>query len=249
MCRDGRSWETIMRATALAVVFLAVGACQQDDQTSQQAQAQTPSVGGREVEQGPPNRRNTTPAFPQQTRAPESRSNVTLKVETIADGINHPWGTAVLPEDGALLVTSRAGKLWLIEPGKPKKEVAGAPQVDARGQGGLLDISLGPDFLANRSVYMSFSEPRGNAKNSTSLAKGKLSADRSRLENVQVIFRQEPPWASTMHFGSNIEWDSAGSLFLTVGERSLPEPRQLAQKLSTDLGKVLHLKADGTPAD
>jgi glucose/arabinose dehydrogenase len=223
---------------------LALSACQQSEQN---ASAQTPAAPGSPVQQGAANKKDAVPAFPGQTRAPESRSNVTLKVQTIADGIDHPWGSALLP-DGALLVTSRSGKLWLVVPGQNKVEITGVPAVDARGQGGLLDISLAPDFATSRRIYFSFSEPRGDGANGTSLASAVLSTDRKKLEGVKVIFQQQPAWKSTLHFGSNIEWDSAGNIFLTVGERSLPEPRQLAQDLTTDLGKVIHVKPDGSPA-
>jgi len=230
---------------ALTSLALALSGCQQNDQS---ASAQTPAAPGAPVQQGAANRKDTVPAFPGQTRAPESRSNVTLKVQTIADGIDHPWGSALLP-DGALLVTSRSGKLWLVVAGQNKAEITGVPQVDARGQGGLLDVSLAPDFMTSRRIYFSFSEPRGDGANGTSLASAVLSQDRKTLEGVKVIFQQQPAWKSTLHFGSNIEWDSAGNLFLTVGERSMPEPRQLAQDLSTHLGKVIHLKPDGSPAE
>ena len=103
--------------------------------------------------------------------------------------------------------------------------------------------------MTARTIYFSFSEDRGGGKNATSLGKATLSADRTRLENVSTIFRQEPAWASTAHYGSNIEWDSSGNLYLTLGERSDPEPRQLSQDLNTHLGKVVKLKQDGTPAD
>jgi len=232
---------------ALISWALILSACQQGDPSSSAA-AQTPSATGGPVQQSAANKKDAVPAFPGQTRAPESVSNVTLKIQTVADGIDHPWGSALLP-DGALLVTARSGKLWLIAPGQTKTEVTGVPAVDARGQGGLLDISLGPDFATSRTVYFSFSEPRGDGANGTSLASAVLSVDRKKLENVKVIFQQQPAWKSTAHFGSNIEWDSAGNLYLTVGERSQPEPRKLAQDLSTHIGKVMHLKPDGSPAE
>ena len=213
-----------------------------------QAEQSTNPTRGAPVQQSDPNKSNAVPAFPEQTRAPEARTNVTLKVETLAEGIENPWGSALLPDDGAVLVTSKAGKLWLVAPGKPKTEVTGVPKVDARGQGGLLDISVGPDFATTRSVYFSYSEDRGDGKNGTSLAKATLSADRTKLENVATIFRQEPAWQSTGHYGSNLEWDSAGNLYLTVGDRQRPEPRQLAQDINTHIGKIMRLKADGKPA-
>lgn len=236
-----------MRFAAVSLVpfALVLSACQQNEQD---AAAQAPAAAGAPVQQGAPNKRDAAPAFPGQTRAPESRSNVTLSVQTIADGIDHPWGSALLP-DGALLVTSRSGKLWLVVPGQNKAEVTGVPQVDARGQGGLLDISLGPDFADSRTIYFSFSESRGDGENGTSLASAVLSVDRTKLENVKVIFQQQPAWRSTGHFGSNIEWDSAGNLFLTLGDRQQAEPRRLAQDTSTHIGKVVRLKPDGSPAE
>jgi glucose/arabinose dehydrogenase len=144
---------------------------------------------GAAVAQGEPNKTDAVPAFPEQIRALESKSGVTLEVETIADGIANPWGSAILPDDGAIIVTSKAGKLWLVAPGKPKTEVTGVPRVDTRDQGGLLDVSVGPDFMTARTVYFSFSEDRGGGKNRTSLAMARLSADHSKLENGSTIFR------------------------------------------------------------
>jgi aldose sugar dehydrogenase len=237
----------LLAAGVIPLMLMAVAACQREDHSAS-AQAPAPQAPASPVQQGAPNKKDARPAFPGQTRAPESRSNVTLKVQTLADGIDHPWGSALLP-DGALLVTSKSGKLWLIVPGQNKTEVAGVPQVDARGQGGLLDISIAPDFANSRRVYFSFSEPRGDGANGTSLASAVLSVDRKKLENVKVIFQQTPSWRSQGHFGSNIEWDSAGNLFLTLGERQQPQPRQLAQDINTYIGKVVHLKPDGTPAE
>ncbi|MEQ1608273.1 MAG: PQQ-dependent sugar dehydrogenase [Hyphomonadaceae bacterium] len=237
-------------STALSLVLTACGPSSPvtDARTAQADEPQTPARGA-PVRQDAANKADAVPAFPEQTRAPESKSNVALKVETIADGIDHPWGSAVLPGDGSLLVASKAGKLWLIVPGKAKTEVTGVPKVDTRSQGGLHDISLGPDFMTARTVYLSFAETRDGGKTSTSLARGKLSADNSKLEGVQIIFRQEPAWESTGHFGSNLEWDSAGNLYLTVGDRQVPESRVLAQDINTHLGKVLRLTADGKAAE
>lgn len=211
-------------------------------------QPATPARGA-PVQQGNANKADATPAFPEQTRAPEAKTNVTLNVEVLADGIENAWAGALLPDDGSLLVTSQTGKLWLVTPGQEKSEVTGVPKVDARDQGGLFDISVGPDYMTNRTVYFTFAEDRGGGKNGTSLAKATLSADRKKLENVSVIFKQEPAWASTKHYGNNIEWDSAGNIYLTLGERSDPEPRVFAQDLNSHLGKIVKLKADGTPAD
>jgi glucose/arabinose dehydrogenase len=164
-------------------------------------------------------------------------------------GVEQPSGSAMLPDDGAVLGTTKAGRLRLVAPGKPKTEVMGVPKVDARGQGGPLDISVGPNFMTARTLYFTFSEERGSGKNGTSLGRATLSADRRKLENVSTIFRLEPAWASTLHDGSSIEWDASSNLYLTLGERSDPEPSELAQDLNAHLGKVVKLKPDGTPAD
>jgi glucose/arabinose dehydrogenase len=243
-----------MRVTALVAALAGLlAACNGETpaptaSADQPGSATTPTRGA-PVQQASTNKADAVPAFPEQTRAPEAKTNVTLNVEVLAEGIENAWAGALLPDDGSLLVTSQTGKLWLVTPGKPKTEVTGVPKVDARGQGGLLDISVGPDFMTNHTVYFTFSEDRGGGKNGTSLAKATLSADRKKLENVSVVFQQQPAWASTAHYGSNIEWDSAGNVYITLGERSDPEPRQLSQDLDTHIGKVVKLKADGTPAD
>ncbi|MBC7736265.1 MAG: PQQ-dependent sugar dehydrogenase, partial [Candidatus Saccharibacteria bacterium] len=126
--------------------------------------------------------------------------------------------------------------------------IAGLPPVDGRGQGGLLDVAVRPDFHQTRRVWWSFSEPRGEGRNSTSVGTGALSADGTTMEDARVIFRQTPAWASQQHFGSRLVFDGGGALFVTTGERSLPEPRQLAQDVTTHLGKVLRINPDGGPA-
>ncbi|HMW72049.1 MAG TPA: PQQ-dependent sugar dehydrogenase, partial [Cellvibrionaceae bacterium] len=111
-------------------------------------------------------------------------------------------------------------------------------------------VSLDPQFATNRYVYLSYAEPCEDGKNGTSVGRATLSTDEKRLENWQVIFRQMPAWNSTLHFGSRLAWDKNGLLYVTLGERSLPESRVFAQDISTTLGKVVRIKADGTiPAD
>src|SRR5690606_24351912 len=167
---------------------------------------------------------------------------------TLIRGLDSPWGMALLP-DGGLLITERSGGMRLFRDGKLSDPIKGLPAVDARGQGGLLDVAVAPDFSRTRQVWFSFSEPRGEGRNSTSVGTGKLSADGKALEGVRVIFRQEPAWASTLHFGSRLIFDQQGQLFVTTGERSLPEPRKLAQDPHTHLGKVLRINpASGGPA-
>ena len=198
---------------------------------------------------GAPNVPGQQPAFAGQTRAPLVDSGVELGTETVADGLVYPWGLAVLP-GGGYLVTERPGRLRHVDAdGTLSEPITGLPDVDARGQGGLLDVALDPDFANNRLIYWSYAEPRGDGENGTSVARGELNQDMTGVENAEVIFRQEPAWASTKHFGSRLVFDRDGNLYVTLGERSLPEPRQLAQDLGAHLGKVVRITPDGGVPD
>lgn len=238
---------------ALAGLVLVLAACQSGES---EGQVQSENTGASEVAetaaspvpQGEPNKKDAAPAFAGQTRAPQSVSGVNLATEIVADDLDEPWAIALLPDE-SLLVTERTGRLLHVSEAGDVSEVNGAPEAVTRGQGGLLDISLAPDFATSRQVYFTFSEARAGGTNGTSLARATLSDDAASLSGVEIIFRQTPAWASPLHFGSNIEWAADGNLFLTLGERSMPEPRELAQDLDGYLGKVVRLKPDGSPAD
>ncbi|WP_342361251.1 PQQ-dependent sugar dehydrogenase [Terrarubrum flagellatum] len=184
------------------------------------------------------------PALAQQPqRFTSEKANFT--VETVARGLEHPWGLAFLP-DGRMIVTERAGRVRIVaRDGTLSNAVTGAPRVDARGQGGLLDVALDPKFQENRFVYFSFAEPRDGGKNNTALARAKLSEKGDGLEGLTTIWRQEPSIASTAHFGSRIVFARDGSIFLTVGERY--SQRDEAQNPANTLGKIIHLTSDGQP--
>jgi aldose sugar dehydrogenase len=185
------------------------------------------------------------PAAAASTKAPVEHSQRAIKLETFAKGLEHPWGLAFLP-DGRLLVTERPGRLRILgKDGQPSPALAGTPQVYASGQGGLLDVALPPDFASSQMVYLSFAEPRGGGTNGTSVARGKLvDSGASRLEAVAVIFRQEPAYASSHHFGSRLVFMPDGSLFVTAGERF--SQRQEAQNPGNHIGKLMRLMPDGT---
>lgn len=204
-----------------------------------------PQDAGSSVERGEANT-DFSPAFSQQTRAPLRASGSVIAIEEIARGMDHPWAIALLP-DGRALVSERSGRLRVVSrDGEISRPVAGLPRVDARGQGGLLDIALSPDFSQDRLIYWSYSEPRGEGGNGTSVARGRLSRDAARVSNVEVIFRQTPSWNSRGHFGSRLDFDQRGRLFITLGDRQLAESRVLAQDLSTHIGKVVRINADGS---
>jgi aldose sugar dehydrogenase len=198
------------------------------------------------VDPRPPNASSQKPAFAGQTRAPERRSNLTPKVVTVASRLDHPWGLAFLP-DGDLLVTERDGRMRTIgKDGTLSNPIQGLPPVDARGQGGLLGLTLDPGFATNRLVYWSYSESRGSGVNNTAVARGRLSDEGSRLENVQVIFHQTPSLASSLHFGGRLVFGPDGTLFVTLGDRSILEGRMQAQRLDGLLGKIVRINPDGT---
>ena len=146
-----------------------------------------------------------------------------------------------------MLVTERPGRMRVVRDGRVSEPVANVPQVFAEGQGGLLDVTLHPDFSSNRLIYFSFAEPRGFlGANGSALARARLSDDNPALEGVDVIFRQEPAVRSGAHFGGRIAFASDGSLFLTLGDRY--SQRDSAQDLSTHLGKIVRVSQEGKPA-
>ncbi len=162
-----------------------------------------------------------------------------LAVESLASGLEHPWGMAFLP-DGRLLVTERAGRLRILPPQGPlSAPLQGVPEVFAEGQGGLLDVALDPEFDANKLVWLSYAEP-GDGGASTALGRGRLGA--GGLDDFQVIFRQQPKVTGSAHFGGRIVFRDDGTLFLTTGERFRFDP---AQDLSSHLGKIIRITQDG----
>jgi glucose/arabinose dehydrogenase len=210
-----------------------------------------PPGGGPEVGMNtrPPNGTGQTPAFAGQTRAPEQKLNVAFDVATVTEGLQNPWGLTFLP-DGRMLVTEKPGRLRVVSAdGKTMSEpVAGLPMVDARGQGGLLDVAVDPAFQKNQLIYWSFSEAAATqGMNNTAVARGRLvEGTTPRVENVQVIFHQAPSLASTLHFGGRLVFHRDGTLFITTGDRSITEGRMQAQRLDGLLGKIVRINTDGS---
>ena len=187
------------------------------------------------------------PAFEGQTRVQGVKTSTAYNVEVINSDLQKPWGIINLP-DGRFLITSKTGHLNIVSAdGKTISKVEGLPKVDAKGQGGLLDVALDPDFQNNKMIYWTFSEPVSGG-NHTAVAKGKLSADEKRIENPSVIFRATPTYDGDKHYGSRLEFDKDGHLFVSTGERSDLETRPYAQKQDSYLGKILKITKDGKPA-
>ena len=173
-----------------------------------------------------------------------------VRPEAVATGLQNPWALAFLPQ-GRFLVTERPGRLRVVEAdGRLGPPVAGLPAIDAGGQGGLLDVITDAGFAANRRIYFCFSEPAASGGgNSTALARATLAADNSRLEDVQVLFSQQPKFSSSAHFGCRIvearqDGKPDGTLFLTLGDRY--SRMQDAQKLDNHHGKVVRINKDGS---
>ena len=217
------------------------------DNAESQASADT-AVGGdscKALETRPPNAPGQRPAFPGQTRTCGVKSKVAFDVAVLAKRLEHPWAVEPLP-GGDLLVTERPGRLRIVSAsGEVGQPIAGVPPVDARGQGGLLDVALSPTFGSDRTIYWSYSEPRRGG-NATSVARGVLAADRQSLGQVKVIFQAMPTYDGDKHFGSRLAFGPDGMLYITLGERSDAPMRPQAQQLDSHMGKILRISPDGS---
>jgi glucose/arabinose dehydrogenase len=170
-----------------------------------------------------------------------------IRVVEVARGLEFPWALAFLP-DGRMLVTERPGRMRIVSPdGRLSAPLAGLPKVHASGQGGLLDVVLGPGFADNGLIYFSYAEPfRRGAR--TAVARARLDMDVLRLREVTRIFAQNEAPSGSQHWGSRLVFDRQGNLFVTLGERFFHRDR--AQNLGSHLGKIVRIQPDGkVPGD
>ena len=224
---------------------------------------QTNSSGCPTVETDSPNAEGQKPAFTGQTRACAVKSATNFEVVVVAKGLDRPWAVEPLP-DGDFLVTEKAGQMRIVS---AKGEISepiggllpvgqggvseasgqgGLPPITARGQGGLLDVALSPNFKEDRTIFWSFSEQRTGGSG-TSVARGVFSQDRKNLEQVRIIFRALPTYNNGLHFGSRLAFDPDGKLYITTGDRFDKEvTRPQTQQLNSHLGKVIRINPDGT---
>jgi glucose/arabinose dehydrogenase len=174
-----------------------------------------------------------------------STEKVSVRVETLASGLDNPWSVEVMA-DGAFIITELGGSLRIIRDGKTSAPIAGVPKVARQGQGGLLDVALSPDFDTSRTLFLSMAVANGS-RYGTALVRGELSADGKKLTGVKELFRMNKFTGKGQHFGSRISIASDGSLFFGIGDRG---ERDRAQDMRDHAGAILHIEPDGSiPAD
>ncbi|WP_318566914.1 PQQ-dependent sugar dehydrogenase [Salinigranum marinum] len=172
-----------------------------------------------------------------------------VAVETVASGFENPWSLAFVPDDGRLLVTERAGRLNLVDPaGGTVERVEGTPEVDARGQGGLLDVGLHPRFPETRWLYLTYAAARPDGASTTHVGRGRLDPEAASLDGFETLHAAEPFVESAGHYGSRLAFDADERLYVTVGDRQFKDfgPDHTAQDLTTEHGATLRFETDGS---
>jgi glucose/arabinose dehydrogenase len=186
-------------------------------------------------------------AFPMAQAETFQTEKVAVSAERVIEGLSHPWGLDFLP-NGELIVTEREGLIRIVGANGLSDPVEGVPEVWARGQGGLLDIAVAPDFATSNTIFFTFSEP-GNGGAGTAVARAKLVRDGSaaRLDDVEVIFTMNRKTGTRQHFGSRIVFLPDGTLTFSIGDRG---EGNRAQDMNDHAGAVLRINQDGSiPAD
>lgn len=229
----------------LTMAGLVFTACSSSTQSQTNGTVRDTSAG-QPVETRPPNT-DYKPAFAGQTRIGSVKTTTPYEGTIINSSLSKPWGITALP-DGRLLITEKGGAMRIATAaGNLSEPIAGIPPVNSSGQGGLLGVTVDPQFSSNRMVYWAFSE-NVQGGSVTSVAKGSLSADDKRIENATVVYRALPSYNNGMHFGGRVLIDKNGNIILSTGERSDLATRPQAQDLNSGLGKIIRITKDGQPA-
>lgn len=165
----------------------------------------------------------------------------TFRLDTIASGLDIPWGLAFLPNND-ILITERDGDFYRYRAGESLHKIEGVPKVWSKGQGGLLDVEIHPDFKRNKTIYLSYSKPGGKGTATTAILKAKLKND--KLKKQKVIFEANPYLSTKYHYGSRMEFDKEGYLYFSVGDRGKRDDNP--QFLNNHCGKIHRIHADGS---
>lgn len=231
-----------MKITFITALFFALTACGTTDKQN----SDEPSTTLPPVETDSPNATYGS-AFEGQTRVNAVKTTTKYKSTVLNSNLSLPWGITSLP-DGRLLITEKAGTMRIVSnTGIMGNAITGIPAVNASGQGGLLGLCIDPQFSTNRMIYWVFSE-NVSGGTVTAVAKGKLSANETTIQNATVIFRANPAANSNLHYGGRIIFDPTGNLFVSTGERSDLATRPLAQSVNGALGKIIRITTNGQPA-
>lgn len=238
----------ILSITLSALTLIACNNPQSNANTTAQVLDSLVSENISPVETENPNT-DYEPAFEGQTRAAGLQTETEFEGIILTESLTAPWGIVSLP-DNRLLITENKGNFRIFNPenNELSAEITGIPEVDDDGQGGLLGLTLDPDFENNRMIYWVFSE-RVAEGNHSAVAKGKLSDDETNIENAQVIYRSTPTYNGNKHFGGRVIFDENGNLFVSIGERSDKGIREQSQNLDSSLGTIIHITTDGQPVE
>ncbi len=174
------------------------------------------------------------------------------EMETVAESFDSPWGIDFLPDGGEALITEREGALKLVDIDSGEvSEIGGLPEVDARGQGGLLDVAVHPDFEENGLVYMTWADADADGNTATMLGRATLDTDAMELTDLEELHAAGPYVDATGHYGSRIAFDGEGHVFFSTGDRQSKDfgPDHYSQDISHDLGKILRVAEDGSIPD
>ncbi|MDB5476590.1 MAG: glucose dehydrogenase [Phenylobacterium sp.] len=237
-----------MRRLLPILLLSALAACGPRQSQDAAAAAPAPSASPAPAETDPPNARGQRPAFPGQTRAPALTTTTAFQVQTVAKGLDHPWGEAFLP-DGRMLLTERVGRLRILTRGGALSPPAsGAPRVVTGEQAGLFGLALDPGFARNGLIYFAYMERRPGGLSGLSVARAKLSeaGGGPALNGLTVIFRAQPAMSGLANIGGRLVFAPDGTLFVTVGDRFEPTGQHDAQTLDNDLGKIIRINPDGS---
>lgn len=183
------------------------------------------------------------PYFDDQTRTNGIKTETEYSITLLSEGLESPWGIDTLP-NGIIIVSEKFGTIRLIENGIVSDKIFVTNNIETSGQGGLLDVSVSPDFESSSLIYFTLAE-KTNQGSLTTVAKAQLSIDTKSITNFEIIYRATPYFSGNNHYGSRIVFDINNNLFVSTGDRQSLETRNNAQTLNNGHGKILHIDTDG----